>query len=90
MTIQPAGCQPQAAASIHTPEPSAIARMMKALIRIRSSRAPDMIEAVVAENMVNAAQKMPVALSEMLGPILSSQGRKLVASAGTRPPGNAP
>ena len=36
---------------------------------MRSMTAPDMIEAVVQANRVNAPQKTPDALSEMFGPI---------------------
>ncbi|MNC27714.1 hypothetical protein D3C75_758980 [compost metagenome] len=84
---QPLGCQLQAAPRIHTTEPRMIARTMKALIRVRSMIAPDMIEAVVAANSTNAAQKMPVALSCTLGPMLELHGRLAAAPSrfGTRP-----
>ena len=74
MTIQPSGCQPQAADRIHTTEPSTTARMMNADSRMRSITEPDMMDAVVQANRVNAPQNTPVALSARFGPIDALHG----------------
>ena len=47
---------------------------MNAVMRMRSMTAPDMIDAVVQANSVNAPQKTPVALSSRFGPMFSPQG----------------
>src|SRR5262245_34463770 len=54
---QPPALQPQAASSIQTTEPSRQASTRYADTRTRSSREPDMIEAVVQENRVKARKK---------------------------------
>ena len=48
--------------------------MIQELIRILSITDPETIEATVAENSTNAAQKTPEALSWRFGPIPSLQG----------------
>ena len=61
--------------------------MMKPLMRMRSITAPDMIDAVVAENIANAAQKTPDALSARFGPIEAPHGTPAApaAKSGDRP-----
>src|SRR3712207_3649019 len=70
----PPALQPQAASRIHTTEPSRHASRRYALIRTRSIRAPDMIEAVVHENSRNARKKMRLMLLVRFGPKASLHG----------------
>ena len=86
---QPSGCQPQDAATSQRKPPRKMVMMMKALIRVRSISAPERIEPVVAANMAKAAQKMPVALSLMFGPMDWLQGMPAMMASmrGTMPSG---
>ena len=64
---------------IQTTEPTRTVRIRKALVRIRSRTAPDMIEPVVAAKSANAPQKMPLTGSSMFGPMLSPHGSAALA-----------
>ena len=81
---QPAGCQPQAAAMIHTTDPRIVVRMRNALRRTRSMSAPERIEPVVAANRANAPQNTPLAESPRFGPMFALHGSAAFASSSMR------
>ena len=60
LTIQPDGCQPQAASIIQVTEPNMTAITQKAPDCTRSMSQPETMEAVVQENNRNAAQNTPL------------------------------
>ena len=78
---QPVGCQPHEAPRTHTTDPRIIAKIRNELIRIRSITAPEKIDAVVAAKSTNAPQKIPLALSARLGPILADHGSPAAAAS---------
>src|ERR671924_2062033 len=71
---QPPALQPQAASRIQTTEPSSTASRRYAESRTRSSRAPDMIDAVVHENSRKDRKKTRLMLFVRFGPKVSLQG----------------
>src|SRR5918997_1530177 len=71
---QPPALHPQAASRIQTTEPSTTASTKYADRRMRSSVAPDMIEAVVHENSRKARKKIRLMLLARFGPKASDHG----------------
>ena len=72
--IQPPALQPQAASRIQTTEPRKTARTRYDDSLTRSSRAPDMIDAVVHENRRKARKKTRLMLLARFGPKVSDHG----------------